>query len=180
MQEHHNSKRDEAAHRREVKMLKGSPLKVVLILGLCLTQVTAQLPTGSHADDYCEPNKKFYDCMPCIKVCGNVEPACEKSCRPSCHCKPGYVLSSLSSDTCILESQCGSCGPNGRFDNCSPPCQVTCANYLQRNQACAMMCNPGCICNNGFVLHQGTCILPTQCPKSTRSSPILIALLSRN
>ncbi|XP_031761704.1 zonadhesin-like [Xenopus tropicalis] len=151
-------------------MLKGRPLKFVLILESCLMLVTAQMPTVSHPDDYCEPNKKYYQCMPCTKVCGKAEPVCQTSCRPACYCKPGYVLTSLTSDTCILESQCGTCGPNGRFDNCSPPCQATCANYLQRNQPCAMMCSPSCICNSGYVLHKGTCILPTQCPTNSQES----------
>ncbi|XP_053307400.1 venom serine protease inhibitor-like [Spea bombifrons] len=160
-------------------MMNRIAVKLFLTLGLCLIGVSAQETARSQPDAFCEPNKIFYPCKPCPRSCGNVEIPCLKLCQPECYCKPGFVLSSPTSNTCIPESECTSCGPNGKFDDCNSHCQDTCDNYLQPNRACPMMCSPGCVCQKGFVMHNNQCIKPEACPRSARSfSPLLLPLLA--
>ncbi|MEE6481984.1 hypothetical protein FKM82_013098 [Ascaphus truei] len=163
-------------------MLNRIPLILLpaLVLELCLIAVTTQETTiPTKPDDFCEHNKIFYPCKPCPKVCGNLETMCMKNCEPECYCKPGYVLAYKDSTTCIPESDCNSCGPHGKFDDCNSSCQDTCDNYRQANKPCAMMCTPGCICDKGYVMSNGKCISPEQCPKKSRSfKSLLLPLLA--
>ncbi|KAJ3596116.1 hypothetical protein NHX12_002525 [Muraenolepis orangiensis] len=55
------------------------------------------------------------------------------------------------------------------FDECGPPCPVTCLNadvplgVLESH--CFKPCVPGCQCPAGLVLHNNYCIPPDKCPK---------------
>ncbi|XP_056907493.1 kielin/chordin-like protein [Takifugu flavidus] len=55
------------------------------------------------------------------------------------------------------------------FDECGPPCPVTCFNVdvplgvLESH--CFKPCVPGCQCPAGLVLHNNYCIRPEKCPK---------------
>ncbi|TNN00883.1 hypothetical protein fugu_012129 [Takifugu bimaculatus] len=55
------------------------------------------------------------------------------------------------------------------FDECGPPCPVTCFNVdvplgvLESH--CFKPCVPGCQCPAGLVLHNSYCIRPEKCPK---------------
>ncbi|XP_068507212.1 kielin/chordin-like protein isoform X1 [Syngnathus scovelli] len=55
------------------------------------------------------------------------------------------------------------------FDECGPPCPVTCLNVgaplgvLESH--CFKPCVPGCQCPAGMVLHNNYCIHPSKCPK---------------
>ncbi|XP_053546019.1 hemocytin-like [Bombina bombina] len=151
---------------------------LLLLLEFCLLLVTAQDRAAEKPDAFCEPNKIFYKCKPCPRSCGNQETPCSKDCQSECYCKEGYVLASPTSNTCIPESECTSCGPNGKYNDCISHCQDTCENYLQQDRPCAMMCKPGCVCVKGYVMHNDQCIRPILCPKITRSfSPIILPLL---
>uniref|UniRef100_A0A3Q3D7A8 Kielin cysteine rich BMP regulator n=1 Tax=Hippocampus comes TaxID=109280 RepID=A0A3Q3D7A8_HIPCM len=67
------------------------------------------------------------------------------------------------------------------FDECGPPCAVTCLNVgaplgvLESH--CFKPCVPGCQCPAGLVLHNNYCIHPSKCPKiihgnqSARTTP---------
>ncbi|KAM8927854.1 serine protease inhibitor swm-1-like [Pelodytes ibericus] len=153
-------------------------MKLFLMIEFCLILISAQETARAQPDAFCEPNKMFYPCKPCPRTCGNVEIPCLKICQQECYCKPGYVLTSANSNTCIPEAQCTSCGPNGRFDDCNSQCQDTCDNYMQPNRACSMMCLPGCVCDKGYVRYNNRCIRPILCPNKGRSfSPLLMSLL---
>ncbi|CAL8263592.1 unnamed protein product [Merluccius merluccius] len=60
------------------------------------------------------------------------------------------------------------------FDECGPPCPVTCLNVdvplgvLESH--CFKPCVPGCQCPAGLVLHSNYCISPDKCPKIIRGN----------
>ncbi|XP_056455381.1 kielin/chordin-like protein [Gadus chalcogrammus] len=55
------------------------------------------------------------------------------------------------------------------FDECGPPCPVTCLNadvplgVIESH--CFKPCVPGCQCPAGLVLHSSHCVAPDKCPK---------------
>ncbi|KAM9377036.1 kielin/chordin-like protein [Pholidichthys leucotaenia] len=55
------------------------------------------------------------------------------------------------------------------FDECGPPCPVTCFNVNVPlgviESHCFKPCVPGCQCPAGLVLHNNYCIQPDKCPK---------------
>ncbi|XP_061577935.1 kielin/chordin-like protein isoform X2 [Cololabis saira] len=60
------------------------------------------------------------------------------------------------------------------FDECGPPCPVTCFNkdvplgVIESH--CFKPCVPGCQCPAGLVLHNNYCIQPEKCPKIIHGS----------
>ncbi|XP_038124813.1 kielin/chordin-like protein [Cyprinodon tularosa] len=61
------------------------------------------------------------------------------------------------------------------FDECGPPCPVTCFNVDVplgvMESHCFKPCIPGCQCPAGLVLHNNYCIQPEKCPKIIHGSP---------
>lgn len=59
------------------------------------------------------------------------------------------------------------CPNNMIYRQCGPSCKPTCGHSLgiYLRDECSMCC-PGCHCEDGLVLFNGTCIQPTQCPCS--------------
>ncbi|XP_069804700.1 inducible metalloproteinase inhibitor protein-like [Dendropsophus ebraccatus] len=160
-------------------MLKTIAVRAFLVLELFTVFGASQESAALQPDSFCEPNKMFYQCKPCPRTCGNQEIPCLKICQPECYCKPGYVLASPTSNICIPESQCTSCGANAKFTDCNSHCQDTCENYMQVGRACPMMCQPGCVCDKGYVMYNNQCIKPILCPNRSRSvDPILLPLLA--
>ncbi|XP_057692025.1 kielin/chordin-like protein isoform X3 [Corythoichthys intestinalis] len=55
------------------------------------------------------------------------------------------------------------------FDECGPPCPVTCFNAAVPlgviESHCFKPCVPGCQCPAGLVLHNNQCVHPSKCPK---------------
>lgn len=62
------------------------------------------------------------------------------------------------------------------FDECGPPCPVTCFNadvplgVIESH--CFKPCVPGCQCPAGLVLHNNYCIQPEKCPKIIHGSAL--------
>uniref|UniRef100_A0A3B3BK14 BMP binding endothelial regulator n=1 Tax=Oryzias melastigma TaxID=30732 RepID=A0A3B3BK14_ORYME len=60
------------------------------------------------------------------------------------------------------------------FDECGPPCPVTCFNYDVPlgviESPCFKPCVPGCQCPAGLILHNNSCIQPEKCPKIIHGS----------
>lgn len=60
------------------------------------------------------------------------------------------------------------------FDECGPPCPVTCFNVDKPlgeiEGHCFKPCVPGCQCPAGLVLHNSYCIQPGKCPKIIHSN----------
>ncbi|XP_044050662.1 kielin/chordin-like protein isoform X3 [Siniperca chuatsi] len=61
------------------------------------------------------------------------------------------------------------------FDECGPPCPVTCFNVDVPlgliESHCFKPCVPGCQCPAGLVLHNNYCIQPEKCPKIIHGNP---------
>lgn len=61
------------------------------------------------------------------------------------------------------------------FDECGPPCPVTCFNadvplgVIESH--CFKPCVPGCQCPAGLVLHNNYCIKREKCPKIIHGNP---------
>lgn len=62
------------------------------------------------------------------------------------------------------------------FDECGPPCPVTCFNVDVPlgviESHCFKPCVPGCQCPAGLVLHNNYCIQPEKCPKIIHGSAL--------
>ena len=61
------------------------------------------------------------------------------------------------------------------FEECGPPCPVTCLNADVPlgvvESHCFKPCVPGCQCPAGLVLHSNYCITPDKCPRSSTGTP---------
>lgn len=61
------------------------------------------------------------------------------------------------------------------FDECGPPCPVTCFNVDVPlgviESHCFKPCVPGCQCPAGLVLHNNYCIQPEKCPRIIHGNP---------
>ncbi|XP_050562712.1 zonadhesin-like isoform X4 [Spodoptera frugiperda] len=94
---------------------------------------------------------------------------------PKCTCIEGYFRNS--SDVCVPESECPKPACNGdqnaTFSECPSPCKPTC-DSPDNDVICIDMCDePGCVCNEGFLLTElgGSCINPYDCPGGSPQCP---------
>ncbi|CAH1270252.1 PEBP1 [Branchiostoma lanceolatum] len=117
-------------------------------------------------DSVCGENSHFDPCGhgDCQPTCENPAPICTQVCIAGCQCDDGFALHD---GTCIPMSQCergeddSVCGENSHFDTCGHgDCQPTCENPAP---ICTQVCIAGCQCDDGFALHDGTCIPMSQC-----------------
>uniref|UniRef100_A0A182PRZ5 EGF-like domain-containing protein n=1 Tax=Anopheles epiroticus TaxID=199890 RepID=A0A182PRZ5_9DIPT len=86
-----------------------------------------------------------------------------------CTCDAGFVRHEgrcIRREECPVEQPVKFCGPNARYSPCTPCCQPTCDNDCSKI-FCIAACTgpPTCVCNEGYVLHNGRCILPSECPR---------------
>uniref|UniRef100_A0A182JB49 EGF-like domain-containing protein n=1 Tax=Anopheles atroparvus TaxID=41427 RepID=A0A182JB49_ANOAO len=130
--------------------------------------------------EVCPPNEVTRPSPVCC------EPTCKSNCAavlcpakpptgpPVCTCAEGFVRHE---GRCVRPEDCPSdeppkfCGPNAHYSPCTPCCQKTCDNDCSRI-FCIAACTgpPTCVCNEGFVLHKGRCILPSECPPKCHPS----------
>ncbi|CAH0674072.1 unnamed protein product [Spodoptera exigua] len=94
---------------------------------------------------------------------------------PKCTCIKGYYRNK--DDVCVPESECPEPACNGdqnaTFSDCPSPCKPTC-NSPDSDVICIDMCDePGCVCNEGFLLTElgGSCIDPYDCPGGSPQCP---------
>ncbi|XP_001237832.3 zonadhesin [Anopheles gambiae] len=85
-----------------------------------------------------------------------------------CTCDSGFVRHEgrcIKREECPVQEPVKVCGPNARYSPCTPCCQPTCDNDCSKI-FCIAACTgpPTCVCNEGYVLHKGRCILPSECP----------------
>ncbi|XP_015209797.2 SCO-spondin [Lepisosteus oculatus] len=67
-------------------------------------------------------------------------------------------------DSC--EAEC----PDGQvFSSCATSCPHTCTDLWPQTQCLLGVCQPGCSCSSGKVLHEGSCVPPEMCPCSLLS-----------
>ncbi|KAL4707283.1 hypothetical protein ACJJTC_019821 [Scirpophaga incertulas] len=90
--------------------------------------------------------------------------------KPGCICISGHLRNS--SGVCIPSSECPNdkelrCpDPNAVYSQCASACTPTCSNI---NPICTQQClSPRCQCKRGFVLDNGKCIQPKDCPATTQ------------
>uniref|UniRef100_A0A182WBW3 EGF-like domain-containing protein n=1 Tax=Anopheles minimus TaxID=112268 RepID=A0A182WBW3_9DIPT len=86
-----------------------------------------------------------------------------------CTCDVGFVRHEgccIPREQCPVEKPVKFCGPNAYYSPCTPCCQPTCDNDCSKI-FCIAACTgpPTCVCNEGYVLHEGQCILPSECPR---------------
>ncbi|XP_001844893.2 keratin-associated protein 16-1 [Culex quinquefasciatus] len=109
------------------------------------------------------------------------EPTCSDDCsnfvcrlalihKPTCVCERGYVRYD---GRCIKPDQCPTCGPYARYSNCTPCCESTCELDCSL-VLCLAPCTgpPTCLCQPGFVKHNGVCIKQELCPRGGIGNPV--------
>ncbi|XP_075462310.1 zonadhesin-like isoform X2 [Ascaphus truei] len=138
----------------------------------------------------CPPNMHFDTCdTSCPITCQNYRfppMVCNLKCNARCACDEGYILLSEGSSTCVKKDQCPvkglpflpvngqtaqppKCPPKMHFAPCDGSCPITCQNYQSPPEVCTMDCNPGCACDEGYILlseGSSTCVKKDQCPVS--------------
>ncbi|KAL0832214.1 hypothetical protein ABMA28_001665 [Loxostege sticticalis] len=103
----------------------------------------------------------------CPRSCGSPSDiVCAAVCGPpGCQCKPGYTLSP--NGKCILPEDCpATCeDKNAEYQECPSMCQPTC-EQPEEKVPCPAVCAPaGCVCKLGFLLSDGKCVRPENCPE---------------
>ncbi|XP_067138604.1 LOW QUALITY PROTEIN: sushi, von Willebrand factor type A, EGF and pentraxin domain-containing protein 1-like [Centruroides vittatus] len=112
---------------------------------------------------------KYVNPVPYYKTC--LQDSCSCSYNEPCYCDSisDYALECRRSNVFIkhwtLQTKCAfRCDGGMVYDDCGPQCHETCNPMglarLCRNEICV----PGCYCPAGKVLHNGRCILKTECP----------------
>uniref|UniRef100_A0A182T7Y1 EGF-like domain-containing protein n=1 Tax=Anopheles maculatus TaxID=74869 RepID=A0A182T7Y1_9DIPT len=109
------------------------------------------------------------------------EPTCTEDCagrpvhsryvdQPTCVCKKGYRRHK---GKCIRVDQCPSCGPYATLKANAPCCEPTCDNDCSN-----VLCidgyqgeEPVCVCQDGYVKHNSTCIKRELCPQTAYPVP---------
>uniref|UniRef100_A0A914D0L1 TIL domain-containing protein n=1 Tax=Acrobeloides nanus TaxID=290746 RepID=A0A914D0L1_9BILA len=113
-------------------------------------------------EDTCPINERWEECDKCGEgTCDEPRVLCSKRCKSinKCVCNHGYVRHN---GRCIQTEACpGNCGDNEHWNGCGG-CEGTCDN---KSPNCITMCMPGkCVCNQGYVRHNGRCIQTVSCP----------------
>uniref|UniRef100_A0A182PYK3 EGF-like domain-containing protein n=1 Tax=Anopheles epiroticus TaxID=199890 RepID=A0A182PYK3_9DIPT len=109
------------------------------------------------------------------------EPTCTDDCagrpahsryldQPTCVCKKGYRRHK---GKCVRVDQCPSCGPYATLTTSAPCCEPTCENDCS-NVLCLSPIQtdePVCVCQDGYVKHNSTCIKRELCPQTVYLVP---------
>uniref|UniRef100_A0A182Y7W8 EGF-like domain-containing protein n=1 Tax=Anopheles stephensi TaxID=30069 RepID=A0A182Y7W8_ANOST len=109
------------------------------------------------------------------------EPTCTEDCagrpvhsryvdQPTCVCRKGYRRHK---GKCIRVDQCPSCGPYATLKANAPCCEPTCDNDCS-NVLCLegyQSDEPVCVCQDGYVKHNSTCIKRELCPQTAYPVP---------
>uniref|UniRef100_A0A182S3R4 EGF-like domain-containing protein n=1 Tax=Anopheles funestus TaxID=62324 RepID=A0A182S3R4_ANOFN len=109
------------------------------------------------------------------------EPTCTEDCagrpihtryvdQPTCVCKKGYRRHK---GKCIRVDQCPSCGPYATLKASAPCCEPSCDNDCS-NVLCIESFQseePVCVCQDGYVKHNSTCIKRELCPQTAYPAP---------
>lgn len=120
---------------------------------------------------------------PKVDECGCQEGCGELTCENDCNLRPCPLFACAAppegcryepdgaQDECGCALGCGKlvcegdeqCPRFAEFSECASACPKTCDN---RNEliACPAVCRRGCQCKDGYILHDGKCIKPRDCP----------------
>ncbi|KFB51456.1 hypothetical protein ZHAS_00019507 [Anopheles sinensis] len=136
--------------------------------GKCIPKCNCPLRPSSPPT--CGENEELLPSPPCC------EPTCTDDCsdcdcrtryvdQPTCVCKKGFRRHN---GKCIRVDQCPSCGPYATLAPCAPCCEPTCENDCS-NVLCIAACqgDPVCVCQQGYVKNNGTCLKRELCPRKT-------------
>uniref|UniRef100_A0A182V139 EGF-like domain-containing protein n=1 Tax=Anopheles merus TaxID=30066 RepID=A0A182V139_ANOME len=134
-----------------------------------------QCPAKPPVPPMCGDNEELLPSPP------SCEPTCTDDCagrpvhsryldQPTCVCKKGYRRHK---GKCIRVDQCPSCGPYATLTESAPCCEPTCDNDCS-NVLCispVQTGEPKCVCQDGYVKHNSTCIKRELCPKTVYYVP---------
>ncbi|XP_069057146.1 von Willebrand factor-like [Pleurodeles waltl] len=137
-------------------MMKTQLLCFLLVLDCYFTREAEECPQHQH----------FTVCWGgCQENCvdRNEEKPCYRLCIAGCICDEGYILQYEGSQTCVRKEDCESCPQNAYFSPCGARCQTTCENYNQEKTICPYECAPGCVCMEGYAMHNDKCIPTSEC-----------------
>lgn len=124
----------------------------------------------------CGKNEFFNEfASTCQKLCENNWPEelsidCDRSLVQRCECNPGYARL-YENGECIPVEKCpvvgdDKCGKYEVFSDCNAKCERTCYMELTGMMIkCISDCIPGCICQKGYIRHEGRCVPDTSCMK---------------
>uniref|UniRef100_A0A182K608 EGF-like domain-containing protein n=1 Tax=Anopheles christyi TaxID=43041 RepID=A0A182K608_9DIPT len=134
-----------------------------------------QCPAKPPVPPMCGDNEEMLPSPP------SCEPTCTDDCtarpvhsryvdQPTCVCKKGYRRHK---GKCIRVDQCPSCGPYATLTENAPCCEPTCDNDCS-NVLCispVQTNEPVCVCQEGYVKHNSTCIKRELCPQTVYYVP---------
>ncbi|GFR05007.1 hypothetical protein TNCT_498982 [Trichonephila clavata] len=147
--------------------------------GKCVLETDC--PANETTRDSCRSNEVYKQCgSACPPTCSNrgENQICTLQCVAGCFCKDGLVRDDQGE--CVKPEECppstqepqgpgGSmetCDENEEYTDCGSACPPTCSNQ-GKNQACILLCVPGCFCREGLVRNDaGKCVEPEDCPSS--------------
>ncbi|RVE54612.1 hypothetical protein evm_000733 [Chilo suppressalis] len=136
--------------------------------GICIPKDQCPPPPLNCGPNEIAANEKI-ECPP--QTCESIYTTynCEPSLpRPGCNCINGYLRNAsgicIPSEKCSLPPKGCKGDPNATTKRCPNPCPATCQNPNPTGvcpRACLVI---GCECNPGYLLSNGTCVLPKDCP----------------
>ncbi|XP_058465789.1 keratin-associated protein 9-1-like [Malaya genurostris] len=139
-------------------------------LGSCIPR-SACPPIEQHISS-CSIHEELLPTPPCCEAtCSNncTDIICRTTLihRPTCVCERGYVRNE---GRCITPDHCPTCGPYARYSHCTPCCESTCTMDCSQI-LCLTPCSgkPRCLCQPGYVKHNGACIRKEMCPRDSNS-----------
>lgn len=138
----------------------------------------SRCPPKPPAPCECGPNEELLPSPP------SCEPTCTDDCsstvyhtryvdQPTCVCRKGYRRHN---GKCIRVDQCPTCGPYATLRPHAPCCEPTCINDCS-NVICISESygEPACVCQDGYVKHNATCIRKETCPNHKPTSYLTYA-----
>uniref|UniRef100_A0A182NXS7 EGF-like domain-containing protein n=1 Tax=Anopheles dirus TaxID=7168 RepID=A0A182NXS7_9DIPT len=135
----------------------------------------SQCPPKPPCPPACDDNEELLPSPP------SCEPTCTDDCagrvahsryvdQPTCVCKKGYRRHK---GKCVRVDQCPSCGPYATLKAQAPCCEPTCDNDCSNVLCINAYQNeePVCVCQDGYVKHNSTCIKRELCPTTGYVAP---------
>ncbi|XP_078669846.1 zonadhesin-like [Branchiostoma floridae x Branchiostoma belcheri] len=146
---------------------------VVLFIGM-VTSVTCLSCLPCDEDRCSEPpacqGDVVKDPCGCCDVCAKVDgERCGGPWKISGECSSGLYCDKDENDfnaVGVCKPKQSLCGANSHFDLCGGMCRPSCDNPTP---ICPAVCFPGCVCDEGFVWSEDTCIPQKICPKKCQT-----------
>ncbi|XP_056637803.1 zonadhesin-like [Diorhabda sublineata] len=142
--------------------------------GLCVP--IENCPSRTVPNSQCPQDEVLNTCASyCVPeaTCQNPYPqqyqvVCPKICVERCECGSGLIREDVTGK-CIKKDQCSVCNSESQVPGCLSCCNnddiPTCRNPNPLLACKCLICTPGCVCQDGFVLNEytGECVRPCDC-----------------